>query len=170
MITRGSLVWWLSWLVVTVAVFPLPAARSQSSELARSGPAVDRDTVVIGTVENEPNGLNPFFGRGQQESFWEIFTVLFTQDVQRDAAWRPFPQGVEYLPSAGDGTWRLDGEKMTLVWRLRPRQWHDGHPVTCADYVFTHRLQRDEQVRERSGLNRIANVSCPKARAGWRSS
>lgn len=127
--------------------------------------------MVIGT-SNEPETLNPLFAPATVTSFSSIIPVLFTIDVQRDATWRSFPQGVEYLPSVGDGTWKLAGENMTLVWKIKPHNWYDGRPVTCADYVFSHRLARDERASVDLGadirdlINRIDNVSCPKGSNG----
>jgi len=145
--------------MVTVLVGAPPAT-------AQSQPAAGRDTVVIGTA-SPPETLNPLFEPASTTSFSSILPVLFTYDVILDATWHPIPQGVDYLPSVGDGTWKLDGEKMTLVWKLRPRSWHDGRPVTCADYVFTHRVARDDRVAPIGALtNRIDNVSCPRGAHG----
>ncbi len=52
-----------------------------------------------------------------------VLTTLFTVQVQRDNRWRTFPQEVEYLPSLKDGTSKVDGERMTLLWRIKPRNW-----------------------------------------------
>jgi peptide/nickel transport system substrate-binding protein len=159
---------WLALIVtVTVLTAPTPPTSAQVSDLA--APAAGRDTVVVGNAL-EPTILNPLLAPGVFSAFDSIIPTLFTIDVERDAAWRPFPQGMEYLPSVADGTWRLDGEKMTLVWKLRPRNWHDGRPVTCADYVFSHRVARDERVEVPGGRRelskRIASVSCPKGAEG----
>ncbi len=59
---------------------------------------------------------------------------------------------------------------MTLRWRIRPRLWHDGRPVTCGDYVFAIRLVRDRRAGTRGiadvqSLN-IANASCPAGATG----
>jgi peptide/nickel transport system substrate-binding protein len=148
---------------------------AQSLDPARGGPAVDRSTVVFASANVEPDLLNPLLEPDTLTAFYDIIPVLFTIDVQRDAAWRPFPQGVQYLPSVADGTWKLDGEKMTLVWKLKPRNWHDGRTVTCADYVFSHRVTRDQQIAPlvsgmsphvREVIDRITNVSCPNGASG----
>lgn len=165
------------WLILLAVTFPAPLgyAQSQSFDPARGGPAIDRDTVVLADAAPEPDSLNPLFEPLTDSAFYNIIPVLFTFDVQHDAARRPFPQGVEYLPSVADGTWKLDGEKMTLFWKLKPRNWHDGRPVTCADYVFSHRVARDQRVEPllsgmspevREAINRITNVSCPKGASG----
>lgn len=146
-------------LLVTLAS-PSPAG-------VESRPAVNRETVVIGAT-GEPDTLNPlFYDADISES---VLYSIYTPDVHRDAAWKAFPLGVEYLPSLQDGTWRVQGERMTLLWRIRPRRWHDGRPVTCADYVFTDRVARDERVPThldvRFFAGRVAGVLCPRGAGG----
>jgi len=166
--------WWVSLLVLALMA-PLATVQSAAPDVAGGEPAVDRNTVVLAPNGSEPDTLNPLFEPDPVTAFYDIIPVLFTFDVQRDAAWRPFPQGVEYLPSVADGTWKLDGEKMTVLWKLKPRNWHDGRPVTCADYVFSHRVARDQRVEPlltgmspqmREATNRITNISCPKGASG----
>lgn len=158
------------WLLAAVALAVIPQALASPAPLDPAQPAAGPDTVVIGT-SGEPEILNPLLAPGPL-TLSSIIPVLFTYDVMLDAMWRPFPQGVEYLPSVGTGTWKLAGENMTLVWKIRPRNWHDGRPVTCADYVFSHRLARDERTSVDPGadiralINRIDNVSCPKGADG----
>ncbi len=140
---------------------------------AQSQPAAGRDTVVIGEVL-EPDTLNPMFtiGPGRFTAL-DIRPTIFTVDVGRDNdTWRVFPQGVEYLPNVRNGTWTVDGERMKLVWKIKPRRWHDGRPVTCADYVFSHTVARNKQVGVTSTFDpqvltsRIASVSCPQRADG----
>jgi len=143
-------------LVALVAAAPIGA---------QSQPATGRDVVVIATVF-EPDSLNPMFS--ENTIGVDIYATIFTMDVARDNdTWRVFPQGVEYLPNVRTGTWTVDGEKMRLVWRIKPRLWHDGRPVTCTDYVFSHTVARDKRVGVRSVFtSRIATVSCPQGAGG----
>ncbi len=135
---------------------------------AQSQPAVGRDTVVLG-VYSEPELIHPMLG-GDTARTWAQASAIFTRDVGRENdTWRVFPQGVEYLPNVRNGTWMLDGEKMTLVWKIKPRRWHDGRSVTCADYVFSQAVARDKRVGARGQevlTNRIASVSCPQGADG----
>lgn len=164
MMTRGSTIWWLPWLLVVVAAFPLSAAQP----LGPARPAAGLDTVVIGILqEQEPQILHPLFS-GQATAI-AVLTTVFTPDAQRDEKWRLFPVGVEYLPNVKDGTWKVDGETMTLTWKLKPRLWHDGRRVTCADYIFTYNVAKNEDVRtivDRSVFGRIANIACPTGATG----
>jgi len=160
MMTRKLAIWWLSWLLVIAAAFPLSAA----PPLDPARPAAGRDTVVMG-VSLEPVTLNPITVSSASPS---ILQTIFTRDVQRDADWKPFAQGVENLPGVHQGTWRLNGEQMILRWTLRPRKWHDGRPVTCSDYVFSQALQRIDKIPGVTLLTAplIANVSCPNGVGG----
>ncbi|MGH2436635.1 MAG: hypothetical protein ACRDFA_06555 [bacterium] len=109
----------------------------------RAQPAAGRDQVIIGMSE-EPDVLNPLFAEGP--AAMSVLATIFTVDVQRDSTWKLFPQGVQSLPSLKDGTWKLRGETMTLVWRLKPRDWHDGTPVTCGDFSFGYHVARNLKV------------------------
>src|SRR5438034_4723645 len=108
---------WLSLLLVMLLTLVMwPAAGVQAQ------PTAGRDTVVIG-ISQEPDYLNPMFA--EMSAAASVQSTIFTADVERDSAWKLFPQGVEYMPSLKDNTWRLDGEKMTLVWKVKARNWSD---------------------------------------------
>ena len=100
-----------------------------------------RDAVVIG-MSQEPDFLNPMFA--EMAAAHSVTLTIFTNDVQRDNTWKLFPQGVQYLPNLKDGTWKVDGDKMTLTWKVKARKWQDGKPVTCGDYVFGNSVARNE--------------------------
>lgn len=146
-------------LVVALTLIGAPLAGAQFR------PVAGRDQVVIG-VSQEPDFLNPLFGETSIGA--SIQTTIFTPDAQRDNTWKIFPLGVEYLPTLKDGTWKLSGERMTLVWKIRSRNWQDGKPVTCGDYVFSNSVARNEQVPVvvRDLTNRIANVACTRGAEG----
>lgn len=129
--------------------------------LAQVPPTAGQDQVVIGMAQ-EPGTLNPMFA--EMAASFTVIATIFTADVQRDNTWKLFPQGVFYLPNLKDGTWRLSGNTMTLVWKVKARNWHDGRPVTCADYVFTDQVARDDKVPVvvRDLTNRISRIACPK--------
>jgi len=126
--------------------------------------------VVVGTLF-EPDTLNLLLT--EAPVVFTVTSVLATTrtfDVALDGNWRPVTRGVAALPNLQDGTWKVAGNQMTLQWRLRPRRWHDGRPVTCGDYVFSHAVARNPEVGSvPSDLNLtplIANVSCPAGADG----
>lgn len=146
----------LAVLVALLAITPV---------LAQAPPAAGQDQVIIGMAQ-EPGTLNPMFA--EMAASFTVIATIFTADVQRDNTWKLFPQGVDYLPNLKDGTWRLDGNAMTLVWKFKARNWHDGRPVTCADYVFTDQVARDDKVPVvvRDLTNRISRIACPRGEQG----
>src|SRR4051812_26885257 len=52
----------------------------------------------------------------------------------------PFPILAERLPSQTDGSWVVNADgTMRTTYRLRADLvWHDGVPLTAADFVFAH--------------------------------
>jgi peptide/nickel transport system substrate-binding protein len=147
-----------SLLLVALAAPPLTA---------QTTPAIGRDTVVIG-LDREPDTLNTIFsccGQSPGADEMQVHSTLFIRDVIGSSSGIFVPQGVEGLPNVRDGTWRFKGEGVALTWRLRPRRWHDGPAVTCADYVFSHQVIR----RAFPGLaafNVVTSVSCPAGPGG----
>ncbi len=145
--------------IVLSTISPSAAVSSVQAQ-----PAAGRDQVVIGTSA-QPDVLNLMFSVVPARfTAGDILSAIFTSDVELDNTWKPTPQGAASLPSIKDGTWSVDGERMTLVWKIKPRQWHDGRPVTCSDYVLSHTVARDTRVpvNGRDLTNRIANITCPK--------
>lgn len=145
--------WCALWLATALVLVPAPQAG------AAAQPAAGREQVVIG-ISQEPDFLNPMFAG--MAAAGSVLSTIFTGDVERDENWKLFPQGVEYLPSLKDGTWKISGSRMTVVWKLKPRRWHDGQPVTCDDYVFADRVARDERVpvTARDLTRRIEKIVC----------
>jgi peptide/nickel transport system substrate-binding protein len=154
-----TLIWLL--LALLVAAGSTVAASLPPQPL----PAGGTDQVVIGMAQ-EPGTLSPLFA--EMAASFSIIGTLFTADVQRDNQWRAFPQGTVSLPNLKDGTWRVVGDSMTLTWRIKPRRWSDGRPVTCDDYVFAYAVARDDRVPvvSRDLTNRIFAVTCPDGPAG----
>ena len=153
---------WISLLLavaLTLTLMPLAGAQVLDQ------PAAGRDTVVIG-LQQEPDFLNPMFA--EMAASVSVMATIFTADVQRDNTWKLFAQGVQYLPNLKDGTWKLDGDKMTLVWKVKARNWSDGKPVTCGDFVFVHNMARNVLVPVivRDLTNRINNILCTKGAEG----
>lgn len=151
-------------LLVGISVTVLTAPPTAQSHPA---PAAGRDQVVIG-VGTEADFLNPLFTVAPAALITNaVLSTIFTADVPLNSAWRPVAQGVEYLPNLSDGSWRVDGGRMRLTWRIKRRFWHDGRPVTCGDYVFTHTLVRNEEVPVHDRPDPlIASVECPHGAGG----
>jgi peptide/nickel transport system substrate-binding protein len=62
--------------------------------------------------------------------------------VRYDDAWRPWPELAEEIPDGRNGRRRVlaDG-RVELTYRVRSGvRWHDGHPLTASDALFTYEL------------------------------
>src|SRR5438105_7438062 len=58
------------------------------------------------------------------------------------------PQLAEALPSTDNGLWKIfpDGT-METTWKIRSgARWHDGAPLTSADFLFTAKLEQDKEL------------------------
>lgn len=152
---------WLLLAALSVLLLPFPVG----AQAVR--PAVDKDTVVIGSSQ-EPDSLNPMFL--EMAASQEIANTLYVSDVQRDHTWRLYPEGMMKIPTLKDGSWVVKGDTMTLRWEIRARKWNDGKPVTCGDYVFVHNVARNVQVPVvvRDLTVRIANIVCTDGASGRR--
>lgn len=134
--------------------------------IGQSGPALGPDQVVL-RIPDDPGIIHPLLF-GFNDWAWSVGETLFTRNVEWGLDGKPFPLGVEYLPNLKDGTWKIDGERMTLLWRLKPRRWHDGRPVTCSDVVFTLNVLGNALVQGSSQYvpEFLAGASCPKGAGG----
>lgn len=154
---------WLLVAILATLTWPLSVV-AQPLDSALTRPAAGRDVVVVASDFPSLDALNanPLFAPQI------VLDFIFTRAVKRDSAGKPFPEGVESLPSVKAGTWEVDGERMTLKWRIKARKWHDGRPVTCGDFVFRHRVFSDERVVDAVGpaTRRVAHITCPKGETG----
>ena len=60
----------------------------------------------------------------------------------------PFPILVERLPNQSDGSWTVNSDgTMKTIYTLRPNlTWHDGTPLTAADFTFAQKVYTDSAV------------------------
>lgn len=135
--------WIVTSLALTVLMACAPARAPSPSEAPRStdagGTAPARSTrtlVTAGRAELpslSPNPLQPLgFTTG---SALRIFNAGLTLN---DGRGEPRPYLAETVPKLNTDTWRVfpDG-RMETTYRLRPNlTWHDGTPLTPADFIF----------------------------------
>jgi peptide/nickel transport system substrate-binding protein len=116
-----------------------------------TGQASRRD-VVVGLIQ-EPDILNSVITSTAATRF--VIMAMMDFATYYDQTWKPTADIVESVPNMADGTWRmLAGNKMRLIWRLRPNvKWSDGRDVTASDFAFTHELVRDPEVGAGSSFN-----------------
>lgn len=58
------------------------------------------------------------------------------------------PQLAMEIPSVERGSWKINADgTMETTWKLRPNtKWHDGHPFTSSDLLFTYEVGKDPDV------------------------
>jgi len=60
------------------------------------------------------------------------------------------PGLADAVPTVENGLWKVlpDG-RMETTWRIRPNaKWHDGAPITSADFVFSGQVRQDRELSE----------------------
>jgi peptide/nickel transport system substrate-binding protein len=89
-------------------------------------------------ILQEPRGWMPWRSTstagGQQHTYWLATRGLTV--INGDAKVQPVL--AESLPTLANGDWRVnDDGTMDQTWRIRSNaRWHDGQPVTAADFVL----------------------------------
>jgi peptide/nickel transport system substrate-binding protein len=118
-------------------------------------PAQDRAAPPTASTVSEPRGtlklawsreaetLSPKFlaGGGAGEYTWLFSSAL----VMRDFANTPRPMLAREMPTQENGDWIVNPDgTMVTTYRLREdARWHDGTPITAADYAFAYRVYTD---------------------------
>lgn len=98
----------------------------------------------IGTVSALPPSSN---GR-------EIASFVHAGFATYDDQQQFHPQLADAVPTLENGLWKLlpDG-RMETTWKIKPNvRWHDGVPLTTADFVFSAKLAQDKELALRSSL------------------
>ena len=131
-------------LALAAACSPAPATREPASGGSVSdGAAAQRSVrprvnIIIGaevnTLANRLGGGNTFAS--------EFHFLLNSPLTLLDPQGRPIPLLAAELPSRDHGTWRVNADgTMQTTHRIRPNAlWHDGQPVTAADFLFAYQV------------------------------
>jgi len=111
----------------------------------------------------EPETLHPKLsgGRGLNEFFW-VFNSFLTY---YDFAGVSHPMMAREIPSQENGDWVINADgSMVTTYRLRPNlRWHDGSPLTAADFIlgFEVALDPDVPIRDRTPEVLMSAVEAP---------
>jgi peptide/nickel transport system substrate-binding protein len=115
---------------------PAPASRGASDSSAPQAAQATKTLVIILRQE-------PLFLAGTAPTAANITTGtqrrLFNAGlVQEDAAGAKQPYLAETVPQLNTDSWKVSADgKMETTYRLKPGlTWHDGTPLTAADFVF----------------------------------
>jgi peptide/nickel transport system substrate-binding protein len=142
--------------LVLVAVSCAPAARSPSAGGQGSappsndgpapqstGPKVLRLAMITGSEPSE-NIIFSASGTGGAEHPFMLHAGLTIYDAEGAL----HPQLAQRVPTIENGDWKVapDGQ-MEVTWRIRPDVlWHDGTPLTSADFLFGLQVAQDPQM------------------------
>lgn len=136
------LVWLLLFLVGCAPAAPRASAPLQEGVAADTAP---RRPLVI-AAGFEPAGLEASFGRGSLNTEYGVLVSGYLCYV--DFPYRAVPYLAAELPSMDAGTWKIlpDG-RMETLYKLRPSaRFHDGHPITAADFAFAFQVRTNPAV------------------------
>lgn len=132
---RGHLMKWTGMIAAMLLSAGLTIFMGFGAEPAAAQPVpAAKDTVVFG-LTSEPSNLNPIF-LDINAGNWKMFNGL----IKFDGQLRPVPDLARELPTVSE-----DGRTVTVF--LRPDiRFHDGHPLTAEDVVFTWQSILDPRV------------------------
>jgi peptide/nickel transport system substrate-binding protein len=148
-------------LAIALVAIGLPAC-----QVALAGPGGRRnpdDTVVVRSAQ-EPDTLDPTLSNAIAGV--DASTPLFSGLVGVDEQLEPFPDLLAVLPRSSNGGVAREGAGMRITYRLRPGVvFHDGHPLTSRDVVFTWKFHMDPRVpvTSREGYELITRIDTPDA-------
>jgi peptide/nickel transport system substrate-binding protein len=164
-------------LVVLVnACAPAGPASPSSARPAASGAERDAGRTLQLAVKLEPEGMAPKVLVGQNNTRTARRLVSAYLTIKDDNG-LPRAYLADMIPQLGTDSWRVNPDStMETTYRLHPGlTWHDGTPLTAADFVFAWHVYTDPQ----SGLyfvatpqDQMADVSAPDDRTiliRWRS-
>lgn len=154
-----------AWLYGLVALGVLLAACAPSgtqgnpSNAAAGASEVRTPKQLTLVVNNEPGNLISLMeGGGAGPS--GVREAVQHHLAEYDDVGQVRPQLAIDLPSTATGTWlvRPDGTMQTN-YRLRPNvTWHDGTPLTTADFVFALTVRSDRGARPAPALSRLCQA------------
>jgi peptide/nickel transport system substrate-binding protein len=109
-----------------------------------SAPAPQKPLVIASSFE--PATLEPPFGQGSGTREFGILLSSYLAFI--DVPYQAKPFLATELPTLEAGTWKLlpDG-RMETLYKLRPNlRFHDGTPITAADFAFGFEARSNPQV------------------------
>jgi peptide/nickel transport system substrate-binding protein len=135
-------------LLFAVACAPTTPQSARQPSASGSAPAAQSAPQKPLVIANafEPATLEASFGNGSGNR--EIGILLSGYLAFVDNPYQVKPYLAADLPRLEDGSWKLlpDG-RMETTYRLRPNlRFHDGHPITAADFAFAHEVRTNPAV------------------------
>jgi peptide/nickel transport system substrate-binding protein len=105
-------------------------------------------------------GRSIAIGTNAVERWLTFHGNLTTFDIQGNVV----PQVAQKVPSIQDGDWAVSPDgTMEVTWKLRPGAvWHDGAPLTAADFAFGYEVVMDPK-HSVPELGEVTNMSSVRA-------
>jgi peptide/nickel transport system substrate-binding protein len=140
----------LTLLILLVGCAPAPEAPYFAARQApaAAGPAATPKRATVAMMGN-PNLLITGFSSDHQIVGHDEFTDLISRGMSiRDAEGKLIPQLAEQVPSLENGLWKLNPDgTMETIWKIRgDARWHDGTPVSSADFLLASRVIREPEL------------------------
>jgi peptide/nickel transport system substrate-binding protein len=139
-----------------------PHADSPSVPHADQGVQRPKGTLKLGWSV-QPESLNPklIAGAGVGDYVW-LFSSFLTYYDERGIV---HPMLAREIPTQENGLWRVNPDgTMVTTYRLRDNaRWHDGEPLTAADFAFAYEVYTDPAVAvsQRDPETLMASVEAP---------
>jgi len=163
--------WILLMALAVAAVACAPTVAPGAAPAAEEGPGsirASRTLVVIGGRSPENLAAKPVrnvSGAGNPRGTLRALNAGLALNDDRES---PRPYLAEALPAVNTDTWRIlaDG-RMETTYRLRPNlTWHDGAPLSAADFVFAWRVYATSELGQGASppLNLMEEVLAPDDR------
>ncbi|MBI4213606.1 MAG: hypothetical protein HY534_04785 [Chloroflexi bacterium] len=136
-------------LLVVTACAPSQSAGGGAEPAA---PAPEKEKTIIAMIQREPGSLDIELtqDRGSSRAGGAQHVAGIVKDglTATDEGGQRVPQLATVVPSQANGMVVLNADgTMDVTWKLRPDiYWHDGAPVTTADYIFRERVIAELQI------------------------
>lgn len=152
----------LAGLLFVSACAPAPAGPAGAGERGSATPAASRTLVILAGAEPPSFAISALEALGGTARDSGAKEVLNADLAYLDERGLPQPYLAEALPELNTSTWQVfpDGT-METTYRLKPNlTWHDGHPLTADDFVFSWRVYATPEfgVSEAPGVRLIDEV------------
>ena len=154
-------------LLAVTACAPSQSAGGRTDEAASAPPP--REKVLTAAIQREiasfDDRITGATGGAAFRHAIEVVTDGLTAPPVIEGQEREMRLATE-LPSTTNGGWvvKPDGT-MDMTWKLvRNAKWHDGTPLTAADYVFGVNLRNDKEVAKQApagGAQYIRSIDTP---------
>src|SRR6266571_3790236 len=142
-----------------------PSSTPANTQPPKPQPAGPK-TLIVG-VQDEPTSIvlygQPGEGGSTSARFDRYFVFhgnLTLFDLNND----PAPYAAQKVPRIEDGDWKVNPDNtMEVTWKIRPDvYWHDGTPLTSADFLFGFEVIRDPRLAVAT-LGELVNMSSARA-------